>query len=369
MKKEKIVTWIMVVLLTFYQIGIQTCAKENVALNNVCDENLISTEVREYFDENYQGLLKCFAQEHYNTNDLSAFVVEQPFIIYHYNLLENYILYFPISFKNRIIAVMDMIYSEGKYSLGLSEEYIQYLNEINYIESPAILYCYEDNLYIENKKKQIKTNYSCSNILTNDSKKDLQIFYDFDFETKQTLIKNAIIRRFNTNIESSSKLFSQQKTIIKLNKPQGQHHYGMCWAATAGTIINYENGSSISAFDICNKMGKTYSEGGNLYDVRSALRKYGVYYNHIVAKKLSWSTVKDIIASKSLIGIGGSAYNGNGHIVTLNGYKVENGRKYIYVWDSEANEGSGGYRWREYADGIFSYIENTAYYWERSLYC
>ena len=70
MKKEKIVTWIMVVLLTFYQIGIQTCAKENVALNNVCDENLISTEVREYFDENYQGLLKCFAQEHYNTNDL-----------------------------------------------------------------------------------------------------------------------------------------------------------------------------------------------------------------------------------------------------------------------------------------------------------
>ena len=105
MKKEKIVTWIMVVLLTFYQIGIQTCAKENVALNNVCDENLISTEVREYFDENYQGLLKCFAQEHYNTNDLSAFVVEQPFIIYHYNLLENYILYFPISFKNRIYGI------------------------------------------------------------------------------------------------------------------------------------------------------------------------------------------------------------------------------------------------------------------------
>ena len=51
---------------------------------------------------------------------------------------------------------MDMIYSEGKYSLGLSEEYIQYLNEINYIESPAILYCYKDNLYIENKKKTNK---------------------------------------------------------------------------------------------------------------------------------------------------------------------------------------------------------------------
>ena len=156
---------------------------------------------------------------------------------------------------------------------------------------------------------------------------------------------------------------------INLKSPQGQYGYGMCWASTAATIINHENKTSKTGFDICNQLGLGYNSGGSITDIKNALKKNGVYYNTIVKKVISWDEIKDIISSNHLAAIGDSSDSGKGHAATLCGYRTVEGKKQVRIWDSALNKDNGAYKWRNLAQGIFSTIHGTAYYWEKTLYC
>ena len=99
------------------------------------------------------------------------------------------------------------------------------------------------------------------------------------------------------------------------------------------------------------------------------MKKNGVYYNTIVKKVISWDEIKDIISSNHLAAIGGSSDSGKGHAATLCGYRTVEGKKQVRIWDSALNKDNGAYKWRNLAQGIFSTIHGTAYYWEKTLYC
>ena len=75
---------------------------------------------------------------------------------------------------------------------------------------------------------------------------------------------------------------------------QGQGKYGLCWAASVATIVNYRNGTAYTAKNVADRMGIEYNTGGTLENASLALNLYGV---------------------------------------ACFGYKVNNQKKYVYFWN------------------------------------
>lgn len=129
-----------------------------------------------------------------------------------------------------------------------------------------------------------------------------------------------------------------------------------CWAANVALIGRWHTGKVLSATDVADYMGKTYSEGGNIYEAQIALNDiYGVYYSIFDEPLDKWTLMyaleNDTPIYANCFGDG----DGLGHTVTVNGYDEEedrlrymdsNKRTYVYTdfFDGSAfilNNGKG----------------------------
>lgn len=118
-----------------------------------------------------------------------------------------------------------------------------------------------------------------------------------------------------------------------------QGNYGICWACTVGTIVNYKTGSNLTGFDIADRMNIGYNDGATIYEIKDALSLYGLSYR-VVTSKPSFSQVKYNIDDDKPFGICLSASNA-GHAITGYGYAYDTANtsasastNLVYAWDS-----------------------------------
>lgn len=339
-------------------------------------EKYIPTVGKQYVRKNYKSMLKDALNEKIYSDitieDISLFHLEVPYIIYNFNEVQDPVYYFPLSYKNKVLFVLELLWDGEQYSLGIGTDMVETLNSIKYIKNPSIFYEYRGEIVAENEIKKYCTDISFP-FGGNADEEEERIFYEKSFYEKIRIIGRKIKKftpadkiKWNSDEELFNSLLG-----LTLYKPQGQYGYNMCWASAAATIINYWNDSVVTGFDVCNKMGIGYDKGGNVYDVDDALRKYGVRYNHIKADMLEWKKLKNNIDIEAPILLSAHATsNGKiyGHAATIYGYRTSDGVKKVKIWNSVLNEGKGGYKEFNYnASSCFS-ISGLAYTWDGTLY-
>ena len=371
--KKKIIIAALVFLLVSFQDVINVTANVDQAQQNIVMTQVLNHDAQKYVAENYMALLKCQLEDDekdFTSNQLNAIKLAEPFIVYNPTIeKQDYVIYIPLYYEKEIIYVLDLSCFDNQYCLGISQEYVDWLNTVKHIQNPVVVFNYDNYIYMENQFIQQKTDIRYANETLNEEKEQTSNnFFNSSYKTKTKKICDRMKKLYIANRH----LYKQNikyMSSINLKSPQGQYGYGMCWASTAATIINHENKTSKTGFDICNQLGLGYNSGGSITDIKNALKKNGVYYNTIVKKVISWDEIKDIISSNHLAAIGGSSDSGKGHAATLCGYRTVEGKKQVRIWDSALNKDNGAYKWRNLAQGIFSTIHGTAYYWEKTLYC
>lgn len=175
------------------------------------------------------------------------------------------------------------------------------LNAIEYSSDPESFIFYEtnDGIAAENGNKVVIVEYLNNNI---DSE-----FYSLSYEEKKMAIceafeeAEAIIRVHNqqqTFNEGYTRAFGYYDSIEKrlaLYNAQGQGQESLCWAASCATIINYINGTKITAKDVADKIGISYSAGATVEKKQSALGKYGIYYSKLENSQLTLARIANNI--------------------------------------------------------------------------
>jgi len=135
---------------------------------------------------------------------------------------------------------------------------------------------------------------------------------------------------------------NQYQTITKklpLTSFLRQGNYGICWACTVGTIVNYKTNYNVTGFQVADLMGIDYNRGGTADEMRQALARYGLSYR-VRGNKLSFSEVKTSIDNDRPFGI--LLFTSNaGHAITGYGYEYYTGNtssnastNLVYAWDS-----------------------------------
>ncbi|MBR4794949.1 MAG: hypothetical protein IK050_00750, partial [Lachnospiraceae bacterium] len=81
-----------------------------------------------------------------------------------------------------------------------------------------------------------------------------------------------------------------------------QGNYGICWACTVGTIVNYKTNYNVTGFQVADAMGIDYNRGATAAEMKQALAKYGLSYQ-VRNNKLSFSEVKTSINNDRPFGI------------------------------------------------------------------
>lgn len=383
MKKRMLILGTMILLLFHLSIptvGVLAAAKQKASSKDREIAHFVPQEGKDYVKSNYYSFLTGAWEEGIYPNltkkDLKKVKIEKPYIIYNFNETQDPVYYFPLSCKKEVISILDLSWDGEQYSLGLEndEDMVAVLNSVKYAKKEAIFYEYRGKIVAENKDRKYDTDIPFP-FGGNASEAEEDAFYEKHFKDK---VQDICLRMQNFTPpskivwESEDELFhSLLGTEVKLYKPQGQYTYNMCWASAAATVINYWKHSTVTGFEVCNKMGIGYNNGGSIYDIDEAMRKYGVRYSHIKKERLTWKEVKkNINAGAPIILSAHATANGKirGHAATINGYRTVNGKPRINIWNSSEREGKGNYIEVEYNSYFCLKVKGVSYAWDGTLY-
>lgn len=258
------------------------------------------------------------------------------------------------------------------------------LNKINYLTNEYVFYGNREGTIAENKNNKIVINGNENSQLKEYEKKSLkEKFSDSKNASKDMKAVNTETttaeKTFSFEPEFSVKSKKYYPTLIskgtkahpykycKLYNKKSQGYYGLCWAATSATVINYRKGKNISAKKIADYMHIGYNQGGSNDDIQKAMKHYGVTYKNNADGQLTWKNTIANINKKFPICIG-ARHKKKGpddwHEVTGYGYKINSkGTKYIVIWNSGVN-GVGGVQIVKYRKkgSVFTY-GGDAYTW------
>lgn len=118
-----------------------------------------------------------------------------------------------------------------------------------------------------------------------------------------------------------------------------QGKYGICWACTVGTIVNYKLGQNLQGTDVADMMGIRYDVGATASQLKMALARYGLSYR-VMSSKLSFPQVQSNIDADKPFAICLKTENA-GHAITGYGYSYNTANtsanastNLVYAWDS-----------------------------------
>lgn len=213
---------------------------------------------------------------------------------------------------------------------------------------------------------------------------DIKEFSNKSYQTKKKIINNAVddfvktdvrnIINENTDMRTTyAPAFSSSTSsskVCSLYNAQGQGAYGLCWAAAVATICNYLNGTNITAKNVADEMNVGYDDGALPEMAQEALSRYMVRYNNInlyASEVMTWESYKINVNNKYPIYVRALASGGD-HAVVAYGYMIAAGVRYITIWNSGVNGGTGSsttLMFRDYGT-TFTY-NNKTYTWAHSV--
>lgn len=360
-RKNKVKTVIFFVI--FMMIGFEQIYSQNMyvfaeeADINISYEEYMKSNipdgVTEYFNTIFEQTISVYMEtmnpnEQNIEHDLS---IGSPFVIHKIDGGETNIWYIPIYENDKILCIYCIGYAED-YFCTITAAYTKELNNMHYIHED-ILFQTANGIYAIDRNNVI-TVLSGDNIEEEYENIDYeQIYNKVMFAKPMNKSSNSNILRYKMQKSSRSNSLSDNGVVNQLENGAvcnmnhcfvKQYDYGLCWAASAATIIRYRtNNATVNAFDIallCDKpdideKGKErYS--GSLDDVQFALCYYGVYYSVFVRKLSLAETKKEIISgnpicmlSKGIDQLGILRY----HITVIYGYKEILNMGLLNMWN------------------------------------
>lgn len=288
--------------------------------------------------DNILSIVKRSAEELNISNEkLKKLEIENPYMIYSLaSLYQDEIYYYPICNSNtgEVLFCVQVMYNNGEWSYEISTEYVNILNKLHYTNYNYVFYSLGKTVVADNGLNV----HSLNGIPLDEYMNE---FSELKMNKKISLMVDRVNSPTYREYETSScekaaytpGFLNTASNVVScsLYKPQGQGNYGLCWAASVSTIVNYRKGSNYTAKNFADRMGIGYNTGGTLDNATVALNLYGVNYRAI-NNQISWSMIKENINTKKPIYVAASSVKG-GHAVVCFGYKTSDNKKYVYLWN------------------------------------
>lgn len=390
-RKKKIAIMYLLMLTMIFTDNISVLA--NNSTYTVTDGNEVSNacipeEVDDYFDGVYENLVTGYIERNefpacINVNSLE---VESPFVIFNVDLSANgTVWYYPVSYENDIQFLVTIYYFDGNLCNGITNDYVDELNQIDY-DSDMIILKDEDSIFVldENDNVYFLNEYYLE---------DLSEYKDYD------KWKGYIIQNYECDIviEESNNIPYNVMTRGAIIETDGgyrldmtgcledQWGYDICWAASVATIVRYlkpSTYSSLTAVDVAIAYGThlgVYEPttegfancmvGRKPTEVLASMELYDIDYYEKMGRKLTYYELKKSIKYKMPI-LMCSYYwdqkgNEYGHATVIYGYYYHGSMQYIEMW----NPGTAQTQAFQYnLDGSVGYVYGgVVYSWENTL--
>lgn len=307
----------------------------------------------------------------------------EPFYIYSTdNDKQNRIYYFPIlNSDNSFILTITAIDTNHNCQLSLSDEMADFLNKIDYYNNDCIFYNYNENIIAESEKiKEYLYNPEFEFFSEENTKSTAS-----DFDEKYAKYIEAADKLETVNVDKNIPEYTVDKYSpefsevvdgpneierqLKLYNQQWQVMNGLCWAASVATIVNYMQGTNVTAMQVSDKMGIPYKNGTNIDGEQKALALYGINFSNKSNNTLKYNRIfTNIVNKKPLIMSCSTADNQYGHAVTLVGCRNYKSNEYITLWDPALNNQKGGSKIiRFYEDNVTFNSGSTTFIWQRTV--
>lgn len=285
------------------------------------DENMseIDIGINEYIDK----VIGAYLYNSYNSDfALSYFKISNPYKISN-NTSLPYRVYFVFRGKE-CIGELDVAYVNGEYSSvyynkkipGVTDAYINKTPLSVTLDGNAFKYVSEDQ----------QAAFSASG--NTELKKASALLVLSDINQSQLASVNSV----------QSPLVNTIYVPIVSNTTETVSGKGLCWAASAASIIGYETGTTLSAMNVYNKMKSRFSLPSCGYfegsDIEKAFEAYSVGFDYS-AYGMTYNDVKIEIRRGNPIYAGlGNWIEEDAHAVVLCGYmELDDGSNYYTLMD------------------------------------
>lgn len=364
---------IMCLVLLFNSISVYAASEKNDVSGS--SAQYLSDAAQAYLTGNSAAILETLLNnsEIFNieSSSIENFSFGKPFIIYLFAEKQDEIYYVPVVYNptQTIVAIVGLINTSKGFTFDIQDSYVSFLNKIDYMNTDAIVYEYGNSLYFETPTTVVKSNNEETMPVLLDA--DAVEFINGSFEDR---LSEVIAKPETFVVNSPQSVTEEQLKEIRLKgdltlyHPMGQYSYNMCWASTVATIVNYLNSAVVTGYEVCNRMGKGYNDGGTIYDMQDALSKYNIKYSKIRNSMLTWKELVSNIDNKKPIAIGASTSNGaSWHATTVYGYSGTSTSTYaVTMWNSNTAKGDGERQVFNYSGGCYS-MGGYTYYWQTTL--
>lgn len=342
-------------------------------------ENELAAEGQRYLSTQMNQiesvLVSCKKDLNIRADECNKLMAGDPFVVYNEDQnVQEQILYYPVAVKDtkKVVAVISLMNTTAGWQYCIDTDWADELNKAHYMESKEdFIFYFSDKKFVVQKSDS--NDQKSKNILTT------QEFDDKSFESKKQIMKAKMRNWRKIDVEENRKDTSRlqytpgvtdELGYFYCNIPgaQGQGNFGLCWAASAATIINYRTGSSYTAQNIADVMGIDYNKGATDSQTASALRYFDLDYSAFFSTMSFNSIMTELNIRFPFVVSGNSATRKNGHSVTAYGYRNLSNGNYVMLWDSAINNGQGGVTISLYNSSGMTYTSgNTAYTWSRTV--
>lgn len=389
--KRKFFVIFMVLIFVFRYVTVPLYATENMVNEKIYNEDeaeivseisdIISPQATLYINQKFDNIKKIAysMKEDFNlSGNGDNLLLGTPFVIYDAdkNQQEEEFFYPVIDIiTDKVVLVINVLGTTTGWQHSISTEYVEALNAVNWPKNNCVFFEKNDKVSIKVEDPDVVE----GGIVEKVSSQELErvgeqitssiFLHKIGVEENKDSFKNIPTAYIPTVTDELGSYY------CNLENAQSQNFLPICWAASVATVVNYVNGTNITATQVCDSINHSYT-GGYPADCKAALKRYGLNYKYR-ERELYFKTVVANIQRRKPILINAYGTNDNGeaagHTVTVYGYKDFSGTDdYMILWDSNVlnayGENVGGVKVISYNGANTTFDSaNIHFTWRTSL--
>ena len=273
------------------------------------------------------------------------------------SITQNNVVSFPIWQNNKIISIFN-VYTRDDGSLGytMAKSYADIFNNVIqqysdicgtivykdgvgfFINSAECIVIDENSEYVADDVEspvyeQIDKYLEDYSLNAKSIREDINLSIN---EKIQNYVKPISSRSGGFTINQSNYKVLEMSNCFLLQNGRDGTQKGLCWAATAGTIIRYRTGNrSIQAYHIAEQMKIGENDGGSALDACNAIHKYEANSEYRAVGRATSSDIEIQHNINNQFPLGVFAFRGSlGHAVTFIGYQYNATGLTLMYWNS-----------------------------------